>query len=82
MQEKNINLASAIKESSYKISRENYQKLEKKKNFQKWSECLNQDEWLVKLHYLRIAYKEKKITSQDFNLKEKKLVIQWWAKFC
>ena len=41
MQEKNINLASAIKESSYKISRENYQKLEKKKNFQKWSECLN-----------------------------------------
>ncbi len=81
-EQETINLASAIKNSSYKISKENYQKLEKKKNFQKWSECLSQEEWLVKLHYLRTGYKEKKIPSEEFHLKEKKLVVQWWAKFC
>ncbi len=81
MQEK-INLAAALKESLYWIDKENYENFKKKKNFQKWSECLNQDEWLTKLHYLRVAYKEKKITQQDFNQREKKLVIQWWLKFC
>ena len=48
MQEENINLASAIKESCYKISSENYQKLKNKEKFSKM-ERINQEASLKKM---------------------------------
>ena len=76
-----INLAAAIENSEYWIEKNHYDALKNKKN-KSWTDCESEQEWLVKLHYLRSLKKEKKIESTKFNIYEQKLIIKWWEKFC
>ncbi len=76
-----INIANLSEKYPVLISPEEYEKLKNKKNGG-WSNCDTQTEWMVKLHYLRKGFKEKKIARDSFFEKEKDLVIRWWKKWC
>ena len=78
---KTINLAAAIENSEYLIDKRQYEILKRKKSIS-WVECQDELEWLVKLHYLRTLFKEKKIEKQNFVIKEQALILKWWTKFC
>ena len=45
-----------------------------------WSECRSEEEWLVKLHFLRRCFKEERIDKQKFQDQEKALVTGWLSK--
>lgn len=76
-----INLANLSAEYPIWISEEEYEAL-KAKTAGGWSNCDTQMEWMVKLHYLRRGFKEKKISRDDFFKRERDLVIRWWSRWC
>ena len=63
------------------VSEQKYEELIKKTK-RGWSNCSDQEEWMVKLHYLRQGYKEGKIQKEDFFKRERDLVIMWWKRWC
>lgn len=75
-----INLA-AIVGSEYWIVSSQYEVLKRKKS-PTWTDCQSEQEWLVKLHCLRVLFREKKIEKESFVAKEQRLILKWWAKFC
>ena len=76
-----INLAAAISDSEEWIEKKKYEFFKKKKS-PTWVDCNSEEEWLVKLHYLRTLYKKKIISKEDFTEKEKNLILRWWKKSC
>lgn len=76
-----INLANLSEEFPIWVSEEEYDTLKNKKTGG-WSNCDTQKEWMVKLHYLRKGFKERKIDRESFFTREKELIIRWWAKWC
>jgi hypothetical protein len=42
-----------------------------------WSRCADETEWLAKLHYLRTGYRDGKLTEQQFEERELRLVQGW-----
>ena len=45
-----------------------------------WSECADELEWLVKLHYLREGFKAGKLEQAAFEERELRLVEAWLNK--
>ncbi len=75
-----INIANLSPEFPILVTPQEYDQLKNEKQ-QGWSNCRTQKEWMVKLHYLRQGYKEKKIEKTVFFQKEKELVLNWWQKW-
>jgi len=42
-----------------------------------WSECADETEWLAKLHYLRNGLQAGKLTAEQFEEREERLVQAW-----
>jgi hypothetical protein len=63
------------------VTPEEYESLKQKKTGG-WSNCDTQMEWMVKLHYLRKGFKERRITAAVFFEREQQLVLNWWLKWC
>jgi hypothetical protein len=80
-QKEKINLAAALSGSEHWIGYQQYEELKRKKN-PTWTDCQSEQEWLVKLHYLRSLLKEKRIEKENFVKKEQRLILKWWTKFC
>jgi len=76
-----INIANLSEKFPILIPLDEYEKLKNKKTGG-WSNCDTQNEWMVKLHYLRSGFKEGKISRDIFFQKEKDLVMGWWKKWC
>ncbi|MGK0290059.1 MAG: hypothetical protein ACI86H_001514 [bacterium] len=76
-----INITNLSEDFPLEVTQEVYDSLKLKKN-QGWSHCDTDIEWLVKLHYLRTGFKEKKIAKDVFFKKEKELVLKWWKRWC
>ena len=74
-----INLTPYSRESILEISREHYEKLVHI-NEKGWSNCNSKEEYMAKLHYLRIGYSQGKIAIDEFNELEKKIVVCYWNK--
>ena len=45
-----------------------------------WSHCNSKEEFLSKLHYLRVGLTQGKINEIEFLEREKKLVINYWNR--
>jgi len=45
-----------------------------------WSECADEREWLVKLHFLREGYRAGKLNLESFEERELRLVEAWLNK--
>jgi len=45
-----------------------------------WSRCADEVEWLAKLHYLRAGYRDGKLTQQQFEERESRLVRDWLGR--
>jgi hypothetical protein len=45
-----------------------------------WSRCADETEWLAKLHYLRVGYRDGKLTQQQFEERELRLVQTWLGR--
>jgi len=45
-----------------------------------WSRCSDETEWLAKLHYLREGLRAGKLTAQQFEERETRLVQSWLHK--
>ncbi len=76
-----INIANMSADHPISVSEEEYETLKNKKN-KGWTHCESQKEWMVKLHYLRKGFKEGKIPREQFFVKEKDLVLNWWRRWC
>ena len=76
-----INIANLSDDYPILVSPDEYERLKNLKS-NGWSNCQTQKEWMVKLHYLRKGFKEKKISKEEFFKREKELVIRWWLKWC
>jgi hypothetical protein len=76
-----INVANLSSDFPLWVTPEEYESLSQKKNGG-WSNCDTQKEWMVKLHYLRKGFKEKRIDAEVFFQREQQLVLYWWAKWC
>ena len=76
-----INIANLSADHPIWISPDEYEDL-KIKRVKGWSNCESQKEWMVKLHYLRKGFKEGKISRDDFFMRERDLVVNWWRKWC
>jgi hypothetical protein len=76
-----INVANLSEDFPIWVSEDEYDTLIKLKR-NGWSNCNTQTEWMVKLHYLRSGFKEKKIAREEFFKREKELIIRWWSKWC
>ena len=76
-----INLTGALQSSERYIETAKYDAL-KRKTSPNWSDCLDEEELLVKLHYLRTLFKEKKLDYANFAKREERLVTKWWLRFC
>ncbi|MDH4248502.1 MAG: hypothetical protein OEW39_11890 [Deltaproteobacteria bacterium] len=61
------------------VDEEDYEQLARR-SAQGWSECADEREWLVKLHYLRAGFKAGKLDSATFEERELRLVQAWLAK--
>jgi len=46
----------------------------------RWSHCTDEIEWLAKLHYLREGYRAGKLTEQQFDERECRLVQAWLGR--
>ncbi len=76
-----INVANLSDKFPLLVTEEQYDTLKALKKGG-WTQCNSQEEWMVKLHYLRSGYKEKKIEKQSFFKTERELVIKWLTKQC
>ena len=76
-----ISLAYMNPENSPGIDEKRYRFLVSRKN-QGWTNCETEEEWLAKLYYLKEGLEEKKITVEDYNQKEKQLILNWLTKLC
>jgi hypothetical protein len=76
-----INVANLSAKFPLLVSEEQYEKLRLLKK-RGWTQCDSQEEWMVKLHYLRKGYKEKKVDREKFFRLEHDLVIKWLLKQC
>lgn len=45
-----------------------------------WSRCADETEWLAKLHYLRDGLRAGKLTEQQFEEREGRLVAGWLSR--
>jgi len=45
-----------------------------------WSRCSDETEWLAKLHYLREGFEAGKLTAQQFEERETRLVQTWLTR--
>jgi hypothetical protein len=45
-----------------------------------WSHCADETEWLAKLHYLREGMRAGKLTGQQFEEREGRLVQAWLSR--
>jgi hypothetical protein len=45
-----------------------------------WSRCADETEWLAKLHYLREGLSAGKLTAQQFEEREARLVQAWLVR--
>ena len=45
-----------------------------------WSRCADETEWLAKLHYLRDGLRAGKLTGQQFEEREGRLVQAWLTR--
>jgi len=45
-----------------------------------WSRCADETEWLAKLHYLREGLRAGKLTAQQFEERETRLVREWLVR--
>lgn len=46
----------------------------------RWSHCADEIEWLAKLHYLREGYRAGKLTEEQFDERESRLVQAWLVR--
>lgn len=76
-----INIAHSSEFHPILVSEQKYAELLQRTK-RGWSNCSEQEEWMVKLHYLRQGYKEGKIKKDDFFTRERILVISWWKRWC
>lgn len=56
-----------------------YERLVKRGEGQ-WSRCADETEWLAKLHYLRAGVRDGKLTQQQFEERELRLVQGWLGR--
>lgn len=75
-----INLTPLSEDHPVWVSVSDYNRLKNLKHQENWSICTTQLEWLVKLHFLRRCFKEKRIDTAKFQSTEKELVTAWLAK--
>ncbi len=76
-----INIANLSEDFPIEVTPEEYETLKNRK-VNGWSNCETQKEWMVKLHYLRKGFKEKKIPADQFFARERDLVLNWWRRWC
>jgi len=75
-----INLTPLAEDHPYLVAVADYNRLKNLKHQGEWTECTGELEWLVKLHFVRKLFKEKKIDPQKFQTTEKALVVSWLSK--
>ena len=61
------------------IKKEHWQYLVGRKS-SSWSVCKTEEEWLAKLHYLRMGYQAGKLDEQRFYERELRLVRSWLTR--
>jgi len=74
-----INLTPFSLENPVEVSKETFNLLVQMRE-KGWSHCDSKEECLAKLHYLRTGFSQGKITKEDFNEREKKLVVSYWNR--
>ena len=72
-----INLTPFSLENPVEVSQETFNNLVQMRE-KGWSHCDSKEECLAKLHYLRTGFSQGKIEKDDFNEREKKLVVSYW----
>ena len=70
-----INLRPLSKEPLW-LSQEAYRALVRRQQGG-WSRCDDQTEWLAKLHYLRKGWETQKLSREDFDQREERLVLTY-----
>ena len=75
-----INLTPLAEEHPYLVSASDYNRLKNLKGQGSWTKCQSDLEWMVKLHFVRKLFKEKKIDHHKFQKTEKELVVSWLSK--
>jgi len=74
-----ISLTPYSIENPVEVSEGYYNKLVQMKE-KGWSHCDSKEEYLAKLHYLRLGFSQGKIAKDDFNDREKKIVVGYWNR--
>ncbi|OGG97093.1 MAG: hypothetical protein A2508_09550 [Candidatus Lambdaproteobacteria bacterium RIFOXYD12_FULL_49_8] len=72
-----INLTPLTEDHPRLILANKYNKLKNQTRPSGWEECHSEEEWLVKLHFLRRLFLDKRITPEKFQLMERALVLGW-----
>ena len=74
-----INLTPNSSEHSLEMDQEEYEKLVKF-NEKGWSHCSSKEEFMAKLHYLRLGSQQGKIDKDTFDELEKKIIVNYWNR--
>ena len=74
-----INLTPFSLENPVEVSQETFNNLVQMRETG-WSHCDSKEEYLAKLYYLRIGFSQGKIAKEDFNEREKKIVVSYWNR--
>ena len=74
-----INLTPYSLENPVEVSQEDYHNLVQMSE-KGWSHCDSKEEYLAKLHYLRTGLSQGRIATDDFDEREKKIVLNYWNR--
>lgn len=75
-----VNLTPLSEDHPYLTSVSEYNRLKNLKHKEDWTVCQSEVEWLVKLHFVRKCFKEKRIDGAKFLVTERSLVQSWLSK--